>query len=322
MLPNIGDTTQDVVEDAIYDATLVAGAELQVPGRNEWLATREAEVSRATRFAEPGASTTRSEREIASDYGQRLADTMLATLKQKCPTWTSNAYWFLQIRGIKQTTWHTQEAGGNTPTWIGIALDGVRLTNSHIYLDMALMFKPQDPTWSIQPIRDQAREFAQELFGIEPFEWDNANPLYDMVCHSATIAGARVNFKAEPVTASKISYFNEYTTEKFHVYNAGSFGERKAMHLSGLRVLHMTGPDAILGPVRRVYNNVHDCRHATPEVQSLLRIEVRVPLEHAATVLPNEIDTEWLKERLDLVRTRTLWYALPSEQIVRRLTSA
>lgn len=307
MLPaeDIGEAKSDDIQKAVYLATKGAGDLVDFAGAKEWLPTYEGEVARAASFGTSNKSLTRSEHQVPPHMGFTVGIEILPLLRRE--TFARHAYWFLQIRNMKYQTQHSQDDHADTTHWIDSALKFVRRDGAYIFVDMGLMFEPLDTRFCVRPKRERLAGFSEMLFGVTQAEFDAAGPHYDAIYHCAHTAGVRVTF-ASPVTHHGLSYLQHYVTDKITIYNAGARGLHRAMHLFGLCTMRCHSPNDQIKPIIRVYDALWDCRNAESPPQPAYRVEVRVPLEFASTVLPVDIARARLPEFMDLMRVKDVWY--------------
>ncbi|KAF9059828.1 hypothetical protein BDP27DRAFT_1371083 [Rhodocollybia butyracea] len=107
--------------------------------------------------------------------------------------WGKHAYWFVQMRGIKDKSRLEVHLGAN---YAGLPARG-----PHVH-----------------------QLLANDIWGLTTEEWQDSLPTYqpDVWASNAHVAGFRCNFSRHPVTENQIYYAQVYASDKFQTYNAGS----------------------------------------------------------------------------------------------------
>ncbi|KAJ3791717.1 hypothetical protein GGU11DRAFT_751208, partial [Lentinula aff. detonsa] len=287
----------DEIHGAIYMACFNAVKRLLPSAAATWSPTYEAELDRSKNFQNNGYQS-ESRKCIPAAAGTVFANQVMSLIRAH--EWGRSAYWFVQIRGAKDTTRHLDRT--STDAHIDSILTNVDRDGNIIFLDMAVeVHLPEG--WASMPARYKDCHFgmAQLLWGFQEEDWDYKTYHPDIWAGITDFAGFRANFSASPRTAKLISYIQVYTTDKFQTYKTSG----KAFRLFGSQILRMTDPDEVPAPLKKVYEATADNQeNGTPCVT---RFEARVPLHHAQDLYDTNIRPAALARVLHVVRTEVIW---------------
>ncbi|KAJ3780488.1 hypothetical protein GGU10DRAFT_380579 [Lentinula aff. detonsa] len=297
MLPMANPVAMDEVHEQIYMAGWEAVQQILPSTLATWSPTYQAELDRSKRFQNFGYQT-ESRKSIPIAAGTVFANRVMSLIRAQ--EWGRSAYWFIQIRGSKDTTRHLDR--NFTEANIDSILTDIDRDGNIIFLDMAIeVHLPQG--WASMPARYKECHFgmARLLWGFEEEDWDYDNYHPDIWAGITDFAGFRANFSKSPRTRNLISYIQVYTTDKFQTYKTSG----KAFRIFGSQILKMTDPDLIPVPLRNVYEATAENQvNVTPCVT---RFEARVPLHRARHIYNTDIRPAALARVLHVVRTEVIW---------------
>jgi hypothetical protein len=121
-----------------------------------------------------------------------------------------------------------------------------------------------------------------------------------MSIHLPAVSGCRITPGRHGRGAPGVEYLQLYTTDKSHIYRLDQGHHGK----------FITCTDILKGKGVDYSRHLYELyRNAADKTHSLARLEVRVPLLHAPTVLLN-IDEDLLYESLLSFSPRIWWYVL------------
>ncbi|KIY62295.1 hypothetical protein CYLTODRAFT_494734 [Cylindrobasidium torrendii FP15055 ss-10] len=302
MLPGVQDEDMQTIRKTFYDIMRNAVEEHRPDIVTTWPATLEAETNRARQFTHQ--RLTRSTRGLAARSVDVVLHSMLDDLHENYP-WGKSAYLFLQMRGTKDTTRH-RDNYDTTVAMVDHFLRDVRKTHSHIFVDMGIEIRHESRNWTILPRSEghSHMNIVSAIFDVEAEDLETGKYTINPWCCLQKVAGADMSFR-DPVGDHEISKAQVYTSDKFYAYNASSTGTHRTLHTNGLEFLKLEDGSYPPETLRQVYNACLDA--AIAKMQSLLRVEVRIPYEHAARVYRRTFSPEDLCNYVYVLPTTVCW---------------
>jgi hypothetical protein len=302
MLPDAKAKDIEQYHAHIYEANREA-AFVYFPERAvTWSATYTAELDRTNHFT-GSHYFTESKKPISEDCGRAFADSVMDTIRAY--PWGQHAYWFLQIRGIKDLT---RYVGPIPDRVVNLVLKSVVRSESVIFMDLGLEVHPPAGFSSMPSRVSKCHEgVARVVWGISPDDWDYSLYDVDIWAGVGDIAGFRCNFSEAPRTENLISYIQVYSTDKFQMFNASSKGS-KSVRLTTKEALHMVHPDVTPNSIPKVYQATADDQLAhTPTVT---RFEARVPLHCARAAYNPTLTVADFAPFIHVVPATVIWCVL------------
>ncbi|KIY60582.1 hypothetical protein CYLTODRAFT_460670 [Cylindrobasidium torrendii FP15055 ss-10] len=319
MLPSVGATPADTVRQEMYAITRrsvveAAGAD----AINTWPLDLSSEDLRARRFHENNRPT-ESTRLIARDFTEPLCEALMERLH--ATAWGRNAYFFLQMRGMKDVTTHRQNRELLVAHCNNLLKD-VRKQDTYIVVDVAIEAHSTDEGYSIMPLsgKDGGRNHHTTLLeavladDIDPALLESGTKHINHWAGVEAIAGMDVSYK-DGITDNEITKIQIYPTDKSATYNASTQGPQKGAHVAGIEFLTMKGPDPAPKAAEAIFrvlakNGVdeRDEREEQRAVPSCLRVEVRVPYHRAADVFRENLEVNDITEQIVILLSTDVWY--------------
>ncbi|KAF8889789.1 hypothetical protein BD779DRAFT_1438914 [Infundibulicybe gibba] len=129
----------------------------------------------------------------------------------------------------------------------------------------------------------------------------------DLTSHLTAVSGCRITPGSRTRGPHQIMYIQMYTTEKSLVYNPDGRHHGKAM--TGMGAIEFKAEPSFCRSLYELYRN------ARSRINSHARLEVRVPIKSAKTVLLN-IPPEVLRQSLVGLHSTTLWHGCPAFRLL------
>ncbi|KIY62209.1 hypothetical protein CYLTODRAFT_459179 [Cylindrobasidium torrendii FP15055 ss-10] len=319
MLPSVGATPAETVLQEMYTITRrsvveAAGAD----GMNTWPLDLSSEDLRARKFHESNRPT-ESTRVIARDYTEPLCEALMERLH--ATAWGKNAYFFLQMRGMKDVTRHSQSRELMV-AHCNALLEDVRKQDTYIVVDVAIETHSADAGYSIMPLsgKEGGRNHHTTLLeavlagDIDPDLLESGTKHINHWAGVEAIAGMDVSY-TDGITDNEITKIQIYPTDKSATYNASTAGPQKSAHVTGREFLTMKNPDPAPKAAEAIFrvlakNGVDERSEREEEraVPSCLRIELRVPYHRAADVFRENLEVNDIAEQIVVLLSTDVWY--------------
>ncbi|KAF9070183.1 hypothetical protein BDP27DRAFT_1512892 [Rhodocollybia butyracea] len=301
MLPNMPEEQNlKTLLPLIYSATRSAAGDILPHTSSQWSPTYSAEVDRTHHFTTSTQDTESRKTIPAQGLGVAFANEALHTIQRY--QWGKHAYWFVQMRGIKDKSRHLIF---QTETVVDDILRDINRQTSTVFLDVGLEVHLQADYAGLPARGPHVHQLlANNIWGLTTAEWQDSLPTYqpDVWASNAHVAGFRCNFSRHPVTENQIYYAQVYASDKFQTYSAGS---SSGLLLLASQVLKMKGPDDAPVQLQKIYQAISENQLArTPTV---VRLEVRVPSHRAALVYDQELDAVDLSDYIYAIPLECVW---------------
>lgn len=295
MLPN-HDGDDNTVFGVLHATTVTGIHEDAMHMAPAILPEYEAELMRAKRLRVNGRPT-QSSYLIDESWGELLGERILNAVHQK--PWGANAYWLLQIRGVKDG----RRRGGHTqPSELSRALLAkVNKHQAHVFLDVAIELHPPQG-WGVVAKRATLEAMLCDLLGINEDDYHGGSEQIDVWAGVDELAGVRVTFPT-PVGAADISYVQVYTSDKAALYNAAL--EEKIPTVPALPIIRMANADTPLPMPAAIYTQLHSCQQNAQPI--ILRIEARVPEHLSDFVFDDTVGPQDIRPFVTICGVSYLW---------------
>ncbi|RDB24557.1 hypothetical protein Hypma_008348 [Hypsizygus marmoreus] len=260
----------------------------------EWPATWEDEVTRARRTNGTHSFQTK---QVARGNVRLLGVTLRRCLEENGVNWAKGFIFLHNVRGTKHGTPH--DMSGEDPqvalaaylTELCLPMDASEGENGDYgqwYIDVGLeifydmedsLFEEEEPC--LQWRTDSHAGMVREVLGINDAHATRITSLgssaysRDLVSHLVSISGCRINPGVQAQGDYEVCYFQLYTTDKSVTYNPEASHHGKSFSCTSA----MTKGNTHCQSMYDIY------LHAIDKNSSHARMEVRVPLHHAKTVL-------------------------------------
>lgn len=301
MLPNIPeDVNLKSLLPLVYDATYHAAQEKLALTSPQWSPSYRAEVDRTHNFTNNTQDVESRKPIPASGVGVIFANQVMQNIRRH--EWGKHAYWFIQMRGIKDRSRHEVN---DTREIVDNLLGDINRQTSTVFLDVGLEVHLADG-YSSLPARAMHQDLAKGVWSISEEEWEKNLHHYqpDVWAANAHIAGFRCHFSGVPVTVNQISYAQVYTSDKFQTYNPSS---SSGLLLLASQIIKMEGPDDPPIQINKIYQAIFENQIA--QTPTVVRFEARVPSHRAEFVYIHDQE----QTELDPVDFWNFIYAVPVE---------
>jgi hypothetical protein len=250
---------------------------------SDWPATYDTELFRAQKRSGHMAYQTKM---LPQWVLLSLVSTIRAKLARNSVDWGTTFFFTHTVRGTKDSTQHSRS---NTASVIAfkefltdasISERGIR--TGQWWVDVGLEFSSGDGA-CLQWRTSSHFYLVKEVLQIQDNHAHHVTSLgsskysRDIVSHLPAVSGCRIEPGAQAEGQFKAAYFQIYTTDKAITYNPEGRYHGKAITID--QAMGKTQPPAFIEGLFKVY------RSAISRNSSNARIEIRVPLQYATTVL-------------------------------------
>ncbi|RDB15070.1 hypothetical protein Hypma_005467 [Hypsizygus marmoreus] len=240
-----------------------------------------------------------------------LGDCIRACLAQNGCSWGNGMVFLHQIRGVKHSSSHNLDHDASQQAFEAfIADNNLDLTaiqsTGDWWIDVGVEISSEEANclaWRtdshfhiVKQVCDLADHVAARITAPGSSKYTR-----DMVSHLPAVSGCRISPGPRARGRFDVEYLQMYTTDKSLTYrqDQGHYGK------------FITCKDVLNGRSKEYIQNLYQLyRNAIRSNYSLARVEVRVPLRHACTVLL-DLGEELVRGSL-VSFTRTVWWSLRS----------
>jgi len=297
--------TQDEQRIVYNDGLCPAMHDLMEHAANDWPPTYADELFRAKKR---NGSYSFTKKGVPSFLLPELGNLIRFHLEDTGHAWGGSMRFLSQIRGTKHITQHALD-GGHARTTIRELLDDMKLPSQTTdggdqwYIDVGVEFsstqgdclqwRTDQHTCIVEHALEINRTDAVRVTKLGSSEYER-----DIVAHLTEISGCRITTGNRSQGPCRVRYLQLYPTDKALTYSPENGHYGKYMTVDD--ALAKAQPPAFTTRLRGLYIN------AMRENASHCRIELRVPLAHAETVLLNFPPN--LLERSIVAFPRKVWW--------------
>ncbi|KAF7974465.1 hypothetical protein HWV62_12106 [Athelia sp. TMB] len=215
--------------------------------------------------------------------------------------WAAGMVFMVQIQGLKEATQHScdrAEAEGQ----LNLLLHPFYLQEGAWFVDVGLEISipGQCLQWRSDghlPLLQRCLDISYED-ALAATKLQNRKYCRDMAAHLPDLSGFRVELNSRQGGAYHAAYAQAYTTDKGQTYHISDKHHSK----------RLTGHQAVVGLPPKYINDAFSAyRAASLSTDVSARLEFRVPIEFATTVLINGI-RQWLLEKCLVVYSKNAWW--------------